>query len=48
MSTLIVLLPLEPAPSMFDYVLTSDGRSAGTHDRAAAALLPRSECILIF
>lgn len=42
MSTLIVLLPLEPASGMFDYVLTPDGRSAGKHDRAAAALLPRS------
>ena len=42
MSTLIVLLPLEPAPGMFDYVLTADGRSAGSHDRAPAALLPRS------
>ncbi|WP_367847391.1 type II secretion system protein GspL [Rhodoferax sp. WC2427] len=42
MSTLIVLLPLEPATGMFDYVLTADGRSAGSHDRAAAALLPRS------
>lgn len=42
MSTLIVLLPLESATGMFDYVLTSDGRSAASHDRAAAALLPRS------
>ncbi|MBC7681661.1 MAG: general secretion pathway protein GspL [Ferruginibacter sp.] len=42
MSTLIVLLPLEPATGVFDYVLTSDGRSAASHDRAAAALLPRS------
>jgi general secretion pathway protein L len=42
MSTLIVLLPLEPATGMFDYVLTSDGRSAGGHDRAPVALLPRS------
>ncbi|WP_295953685.1 type II secretion system protein GspL [Rhodoferax sp.] len=42
MSTLIVLLPLEPATGMFDYVLTSDGRSAGSHDHAPVALLPRS------
>ncbi|BDT68953.1 hypothetical protein os1_31400 [Comamonadaceae bacterium OS-1] len=42
MSTLIVLLPPEPATGMFDYVLTLDGRSAGGHDRAPAALLPRS------
>jgi len=42
MSTLIVLLPLESANSGFDYVLTPDGRSMGTHDRAAASLLPRS------
>ena len=42
MSTLIVLLSLEPATGMFDYVLTPDGRSVGSHDRAPAALLPRS------
>ncbi|WP_394788958.1 type II secretion system protein GspL [Rhodoferax sp.] len=47
MSTLIVLLPPEPAgassaASLFDYVLTPDGRSLGAHDRAAAALLPAS------
>lgn len=42
MSTLIVLLPPEPASGMFDYVLTADGRSAGGHDRAPVALLPRS------
>lgn len=45
MSTLIVLLPLEPASaagsaSALDYVLTPDGHSVGSHDRAPAALLP--------
>jgi general secretion pathway protein L len=42
MSTLIVLLPLESAssPGPLDYVLTPDGHSVGSHDRAPAALLP--------
>lgn len=50
MSTLIVLLPLEPASgptSVFDYVLTPDGRSVGSHDRAPAALLPRSTELVV-
>ena len=42
MSTLIVLLPLESTGSAgpLDYVLTPDGHSVGSHDRAPAALLP--------
>nr|WP_315237350.1 type II secretion system protein GspL [uncultured Albidiferax sp.] len=45
MSTLIVLLPLEPsgaasATSLFDYVRTADGRHVDSHDRALATLLP--------
>ncbi len=42
MSTLIAVLPLDPASGVFDYVLSPDGHSAARHDRAAAALLPRS------
>jgi general secretion pathway protein L len=42
MSTLAVLLPLEPTGSAteFAYALSSDGRSVQSHGEAAAALLP--------
>jgi general secretion pathway protein L len=43
MSSLVVLLPLQPATASteFDYVLTPDGRSVGAHAAAPAALLPQ-------
>ncbi len=42
MSSLIALLPTLPAgpTSEFEYVLSDDGRSVGSHGSAAAALLP--------
>ncbi|MCY7317115.1 MAG: type II secretion system protein GspL [Ramlibacter sp.] len=43
MSTLILLLPVEPATSTteYPYLLTVDGRIVGEHGSAVAALLPR-------
>ena len=43
MSTLIFLLPVEPATpaTEYPYLLTVDGRAVGDHGSAAAALLPR-------
>ncbi|MBX3660734.1 MAG: general secretion pathway protein GspL [Ramlibacter sp.] len=43
MSTLIVSLPLQPSGSApeYDYVLSPDGQTVGTHASASAALLPR-------
>ena len=48
MSTLIVVLPLEaPGPATpLDYVLSPDGRTLGSHDRAVAALLPAAREIV--
>lgn len=42
MSTLIVILPTGPVgpATTFEYVLTPDGRTLGSHSRCAAALLP--------
>ena len=42
MSSLVVLLPLQPATAAteFAYALTADGRTALTHASAPAALLP--------
>jgi general secretion pathway protein L len=48
MSTLIVVLPLDTpgAATPLDYVLSPDGRSLGTHDRAVATLLPAAREIV--
>ena len=48
MSTLIVVLPMEvPGPATaLDYVLSPDGRTLGSHDRAVAALLPAAREIV--
>ncbi|KQP23280.1 type II secretion system protein GspL [Pseudorhodoferax sp. Leaf267] len=48
MSTLIVVLPLAPpsAATPLDYVLSPDGRTQGSHDRAVAALLPAAREIV--
>ena len=42
MSSLVVLLPLQPATASteFDYVLSPDGAAVGSHASASAALLP--------
>ena len=42
MSSLYLLLPTQPATAQteFEYVLTPDGRAAGRHASAQAALLP--------
>jgi general secretion pathway protein L len=51
MSVLVLLIPprprgAAPAAADFEYVLSADGRSAGTQGRAAAALLPRASRVV--
>lgn len=58
MSILVVLLPARPrlglapsdtarAPAEYAYVLSPDGLSAGTQGRAAPALLPRADTVVL-
>jgi general secretion pathway protein L len=49
MSTLIVKLPQNPADvaALYEHVLTRDGRAAGDYSRAALALLPPADEVVV-